>query len=77
MSFKLLEKSEKYQSVFHNIITDDEELLQRIFVILEKFICNIYGVRDTSNANDVRLHLFSETYQSKNLDINLKKKSKF
>lgn len=28
-----------------NIITDDEELLNEIFKVLEKLICHIYGPR--------------------------------
>ncbi|KAK0177098.1 hypothetical protein PV328_001177 [Microctonus aethiopoides] len=52
------------------VTTDDEELLDRTFKILEKFICHMYGVTDSSNVNDVRFHLFSNTYRSKKLDDN-------
>ncbi|CAF4875188.1 unnamed protein product [Pieris macdunnoughi] len=39
--FKILENSEEYQLAFDNIISDDKEVLETTFVILEKFICQI------------------------------------
>ncbi|XP_045463775.1 uncharacterized protein LOC123673332 [Harmonia axyridis] len=72
--FKLLEQSEEYQLACQNIITDDEELLDETFRILEKFICHIYGARDSWNVNEVRFHLFSNTYRSKKSDDNFEKK---
>lgn len=72
--FKLLEKSQEYQSAFQNIIEDDEELLQHTFLVLEKFICHMYGIRDASNVNDVRFHIFSNTYRSKSSNDKFEKK---
>ncbi|GFW82657.1 uncharacterized protein TNCV_3492291 [Trichonephila clavipes] len=72
--FKLLEKSVEYQLVCQEIITDDDDELERIFATLEKFICHMYGVPNSSNVNDVRFYLFSKTYQSKKLDDNFEKK---
>ncbi|GFS76305.1 uncharacterized protein TNCV_4668291 [Trichonephila clavipes] len=72
--FKLLEKSVEYQLACHEIITDDDDELERIFATLEKFICHMYGVPNSSNVNDVRFYLFSKTYQSKELDDNFEKK---
>ncbi|GFX16733.1 uncharacterized protein TNCV_4187081 [Trichonephila clavipes] len=71
-SFKLLEKSVEYQLACQEIITDDE--LECIFATLEKFICHMYGVPNSSNVNDVCFYLFSKTYQSKDLDDNFEKK---
>lgn len=42
---KLLEQSKQYQLAYQNIITDDAELLNETFEILEKLICHIYGPR--------------------------------
>ncbi|VVC99246.1 unnamed protein product [Leptidea sinapis] len=72
--FKLLEQSEEYQLACQNIITDDEELLNETFKILEKLICHIYGARDSWNVNEVRFNLFSNTYRSKKSDDNFEKK---
>ncbi|GFV26314.1 hypothetical protein TNCV_4029571 [Trichonephila clavipes] len=73
--FKLLEKSVEYQLVCQEIITDDDDELERIFAAtLEKFICHMYGVPNSSNVNDVRFYLFSKTYQSKKFDDNFEKK---
>ncbi|GFW49752.1 uncharacterized protein TNCV_358551 [Trichonephila clavipes] len=72
--FKLLEKSVEYQLACQEIITDDDDELERIFATLEKFICHMYGVPNSSNVNDVRFYLFSKTYQSQELDDNFEKK---
>ncbi|GFU61584.1 uncharacterized protein TNCV_3064621 [Trichonephila clavipes] len=72
--FKLLEKSVEYQLTCQEIITDDDDELERIFATLEKFICHMYGVPNSSNVNDVHFYLFSKTYQSKELDDNFEKK---
>ncbi|GFX41608.1 uncharacterized protein TNCV_3110041 [Trichonephila clavipes] len=74
MPFKLLEKSVEYQLACQEIITDDDDELERIFATLGKFICHVYGVPNSSNVNDVRFYLFSKTYQSKELDDNFEKK---
>ncbi|CAH1110719.1 unnamed protein product [Psylliodes chrysocephalus] len=74
--FKLLIKSVYYQLAFQNLATDDEEILKDAFVTLEKFVCHMYGIRNNSNVNDVRFHLFSTTYQSKNFNDNFEKKFK-
>mgnify|MGYP005984866071 CR=1 FL=1 len=69
-----LEK-EKLGLAFGNITTDDdEELLERTFVILEKFVCQIYGAKNSSDVNSVRFNLFSSTFQSKNSNENFEKK---
>ncbi|GFV92981.1 uncharacterized protein TNCV_3426931 [Trichonephila clavipes] len=39
-----------------------------------KNLCHMYGVPNSSNVNDVRFYLFSETYQSKKLHDNFEKK---
>ncbi|KAL3266798.1 hypothetical protein HHI36_010952 [Cryptolaemus montrouzieri] len=70
----MLEKSNEYQLAFENIITDDDKILETTFVILEKFICQMYGVQNSSNVNDVRFHLFSSNFQSKKSDENFEKK---
>ncbi|GFW35628.1 uncharacterized protein TNCV_4434791 [Trichonephila clavipes] len=75
--FKLLEKSVEYQLACQEIITDDDDELERTFATLEKFICHMYGVPNSSNVNDVRFYLFSKTYQSKKLDDNFEKKCRF
>ncbi|GFU16204.1 uncharacterized protein TNCV_2405991 [Trichonephila clavipes] len=72
--FKLLEKSVEYQLACQEIITDADDELERIFATLEKFICHMYGVPNSSNVNDVRFYLFSKTYHSKELDDNFEKK---
>ncbi|GFW59309.1 uncharacterized protein TNCV_2910541 [Trichonephila clavipes] len=72
--FKLLEKSVEYQLACQEIITDDDDELELIFATLEKIICHMYGVPNSSNVNDVRFYLFSKTYQSKELDDNFEKK---
>ncbi|GFW82709.1 uncharacterized protein TNCV_3492811 [Trichonephila clavipes] len=72
--FKLLEKSVEYQLACQEIITDADDELERIFATLEKFICHMYGVPNSSNVNDVRVYLFSKTNQSKELDDNFEKK---
>ncbi|GFW02574.1 uncharacterized protein TNCV_2455891 [Trichonephila clavipes] len=54
--FKLLEKSVEYQLACQEIITDDDDELERTFATLEKFICHMYGVPNSSNANDVRFY---------------------
>ncbi|GFW13417.1 uncharacterized protein TNCV_1879191 [Trichonephila clavipes] len=72
--FKLLEKSVEYQLACQEIITDHDDELERIFATLEKFVCHMYGVPNSSNVNDVRFYLFSKTYQSKELDDNFEKK---
>ena len=72
--FKLLEKSKEYQLACENIITDDDKTLETSFKTLEKFICEIYGVKNFSDINDVRFHLFSNTFQSKKSDENFQKK---
>uniref|UniRef100_A0A2H1WQX5 SFRICE_024036 n=1 Tax=Spodoptera frugiperda TaxID=7108 RepID=A0A2H1WQX5_SPOFR len=72
--FKILEQSEQYQTACQNIITDDEELLDETFKTLEKFICHIYGARDSWNVNEVRFQMFANTYRSKKSEDNLKKK---
>ncbi|GFT06876.1 uncharacterized protein TNCV_3112531 [Trichonephila clavipes] len=72
--FKLLEKSVEYQLACQEIITDGDDELERIFATLEKFICHMYGVPNSSNVNDIRFYLLSKTYQSKELDDNFEKK---
>ncbi|GFV03419.1 uncharacterized protein TNCV_596271 [Trichonephila clavipes] len=72
--FKLLEKSAEYQLVCQEIITDDDDELEGTFATLEKFICHMYGVPNSSNVNDVRFYPFSKTYESKKLDDNFEKK---
>ncbi|GFV00209.1 hypothetical protein TNCV_3322601 [Trichonephila clavipes] len=72
--FKLLEKFFECQLACQEIITDDDDELERIFATLEKFICHMYGVPNSSNVNDIRFYLFSKTYQSKKLDDNFEKK---
>ncbi|CAH2015292.1 unnamed protein product [Acanthoscelides obtectus] len=72
--FKILEQSKEYQSAFGNITTDNEDLLDSTFVILEKFVCQMYGVKNSSDVNSVRFHLFSNTFQSKKSDENFEKK---
>ncbi|GFW95006.1 uncharacterized protein TNCV_476051 [Trichonephila clavipes] len=72
--FKLLEKSVEYQLAYQEIITDDDDEIERIFATLEKFICHMYGVPNSSNVNDVHFYLFSKTYQSKEVDDNFEKK---
>jgi len=42
--FKLLEKSVEYQLTCQEITTDDEDVLERTFMKLEKFICHMYGL---------------------------------
>ncbi|CAH1107994.1 unnamed protein product [Psylliodes chrysocephalus] len=74
--FKLLKESVDYQLAFQNLATVDEEILKDAFVTLEKFVCHMYGIRNSSNINDVRFHLFSTTYQSKNFNDNFEKKFK-
>ncbi|GFY58280.1 uncharacterized protein TNIN_444071 [Trichonephila inaurata madagascariensis] len=59
--FKLLEKSVEYQLACQEIVTDDEDELERTFATLEKLICHMYGVPNSSNVNDVRFYLFSKT----------------
>ncbi|GFS49513.1 uncharacterized protein TNCV_2968181 [Trichonephila clavipes] len=56
------------------MITDDDDELKRTFSTLEKFICHMYVVPNSSNVNDVRFYLFSKIYQSKKLDDNFEKK---
>lgn len=65
--FKLLEKSKEYQLAIENIVTDYKEILETTFIKLEKFLCQMYGVKNSSNVNDVRFHLFSSTFELKNL----------
>ncbi|GFT82580.1 uncharacterized protein TNCV_1633821 [Trichonephila clavipes] len=72
--FKLLEKSVEYQLACQEIITDDDDERERIFATLEKFVCHMYGVPNSSNVNDVLFYLFSKTYQSKELNDNFEKK---
>ncbi|GFY39740.1 hypothetical protein TNIN_273071 [Trichonephila inaurata madagascariensis] len=59
--FKLVEKSVEHQLACQEIITHDEDELERTFATLEKFICHMYGVPNSSNVNDVRFYLFSKT----------------
>ncbi|GFY02217.1 uncharacterized protein TNCV_5100761 [Trichonephila clavipes] len=70
-AFKLLKKSVEYQLACQEIITDDED--EHTFATLEKFICLMYGVPNSSNVNDAYLYLFSKTYQLKKSD-NFEKK---
>ncbi|CAH1963772.1 unnamed protein product [Acanthoscelides obtectus] len=72
--FKILEQSKEYQLAFGNITTDNEDLLDSTFVILEKFVCQMYRVKNSSDVNSVRFHLFSNTFQSKKSDENFEKK---
>lgn len=74
MPFKMLENSKEYQLAFENIITDNEKVLETTFVTLVKFICQMYGAKNSSDVNDVRLHLFSSTFKSKKSDENFDKK---
>lgn len=74
--FKILEKSNEYQLAFKNFITDDDKILETTYAILEKFICEMYGVKNSSHVNDVRFHLFSSNFQSKKSDKNFDKKFK-
>ncbi|GFV43901.1 uncharacterized protein TNCV_1530751 [Trichonephila clavipes] len=60
--FKLLEKSVEYQLACQEIMTDDDNELERIFATLEKFICHMYGVPNSSNDND---HLLRVWYVTK------------
>ncbi|GFY61816.1 uncharacterized protein TNIN_172831 [Trichonephila inaurata madagascariensis] len=48
--------------------------LERTLATLEKFICHVYGVSNSSNVNDAHFYLFSKTYQSKKSDDNFEKK---
>ncbi|GFX24619.1 uncharacterized protein TNCV_3343991 [Trichonephila clavipes] len=60
--FKLLKKSVEYQLACQKIITDDDDELERTFATLEKFICHMYGVPNSSNVND---HLLRVLYVTK------------
>ncbi|GFV21651.1 hypothetical protein TNCV_1060651 [Trichonephila clavipes] len=55
------------------IITDDDDELRRIFATLEKFICHMYGVPNSSNVNDVCFYLFSKNLSIKELDDNFER----
>lgn len=70
--FKLLKESEEYQLAFQNLLVDDK-ILEKTFTTLEKFVCQMYGVRNSSDVNLARFQLFSTAYQSKKVDDNFQK----
>ena len=53
-----------------------KKILETTFTALEKFICQMCGVKNSSDVNDVRFHLFSNTFKSKKSDENFEKKNR-
>lgn len=74
--FKLLEETEEYQLAFQDLETVCEDTLERAFLTLEKFVCNMYGVPHVNNVNDARFYLFERTFKSKKFNDNFEKKYK-
>lgn len=62
--FMILEKSQEYQEAFASLgdVTSNE-LTASNFQILEKFVCEMYGVKGIRQVNDARFHLFSKNYK--------------
>lgn len=50
------------------------QVLETTFFTLEKFICQMYGFKNSSNVNEVRFYPFSRTFQLKKSDENFNKK---
>ncbi|CAH2096953.1 unnamed protein product [Euphydryas editha] len=72
--FNILKKNEEYQQAFHRFGTldfvgdvDEEE---RVFNIIQKFICDVYNVPEIIDVDAARLQLFINTYMVS--DINEK-----
>ncbi|GBP33556.1 hypothetical protein EVAR_28711_1 [Eumeta japonica] len=68
--FSILKKNKEYQQAFLTLGTlnliDDVDEEERVFNIVQKFICDVYNVPGITDVNAARLQLFISTYMYKN-----------
>lgn len=59
--FKLLMKSKIYQEAFMNLANVTEDIMNTdILATLEKFVCQIYKIKNYDDTNSVRFELFTK-----------------
>ena len=70
---KLLRKCEQFEAAFDEIgsLTCNVDV---VFPIVEKFICNLYSLKNLNSVNRARFALFLKTYKFKNLNEPFEKK---
>ena len=63
---QLLRKCDQFQEAFEeiNLLTCN---VDDVFLIVEKFICNLYSLKNLDSVNSARFELFLKTYVFKNL----------
>lgn len=71
---KILEKSDEFQDAFGMLGTVTTEDALNIFPTIEKFVCNLYGVKNLTDINEVRLAMFTKNYKSNNINEKFEKK---
>lgn len=69
--YTFVKKQVEYQQAFQLMGTDsiisNEELYNDCLQTIERFVCLIYGLKNTKTVNDARLTIFTATYKPKKI----------
>jgi hypothetical protein len=64
MPFQILESNEDYQKASTDLASAHVEGLRyETFSVLEQFVCQMYGFKNSIDINTARLHKFCSTYK--------------
>jgi hypothetical protein len=74
MPFQILESNEAYQKASTDLASAHVEGLRyETFSVLEQFVCQMYGFKNSIDINTARLHKFCSTYKAHNANEPFKK----
>ena len=69
---KLMESNNKYTEAFAQL-GSPEKINQEVVIILEEFVCSMYGMKNERDVNDTRTHTFKKLCGPGDLDKPLEK----
>ena len=65
-AFKILEYVIRFQEAFGKIGSVNDRNIDVLFVIIQEFICHLYGEKRYSSVNELRAYLLLKKYDAKN-----------
>lgn len=75
--FQLLKKSDEYQKAFTSLgDAHTTSSRDQAFKVLEKFVCEIYNIKNVDDINLARFEKFCSTYKATNIEEPFQKKLK-
>lgn len=68
-------KNPIYRTALENLGKDSHLENEKMYEMIEQFVCELYGVKKFSKVDDARFHIFLQTYDPKDEKFHLKLKS--